>query len=98
MQAYQVSRKEGAGWENASGKVDVFLKVVDQILEALENQVVPYNHIVAIACQGIMEQKCSSCHSEIKVTRIHFHGVPNNDPVVLLSPMHYRLRLIESVH
>ena len=50
-----------AGWENASGKVDAFLKVVDQILEALENQVVPYNHIVAIACQGSVEQKCSSC-------------------------------------
>ena len=77
-----------AGWENASGKVDAFLKVVDQILEALENQVVPYNHIVAIACQGSVEQKCSSCHSEIKVTRIHFHGVPNNDPVILLSPVH----------
>ena len=76
-----------AGWENASGMVDAFHKVVDQILEALEYQVVPYNHIVAIACQGTMEQKCSSCHSEIKVTRIHFPGVPNNDPVVLLSPV-----------
>ena len=32
-------------------------------------------------------RSAAAAKREIKVTRIHFYGVPNNDPVVLLSPM-----------
>ena len=71
-------------------KVDPFLEKVDQILEALQHQVVPHSQLAAIACEeGKPEQKCSSCQKEITVTGILYPEVPLwciDVPVVLLYP------------
>ena len=71
--------------------VDSFLTIVDQLLEALEEQVVAHSQLAAIACQGgNPEQKCSICQKEITVTGILYPEIPLwcvGIPVVLLSPI-----------
>ena len=77
-------------WREPTRNVDSFLKIVEQILEALEEQVVVHSHLAAIACQGNPEQKCSICQRDITVTAILYPEVPLwcvGTPVVLLSPI-----------
>ena len=59
-------------WKEASTKVrgGPFLKIVDQILEALEDYETPHSDLADIACDGKMEQNCTVCEKEITVTRI----------------------------
>ena len=61
-----------AKWRLASKKMreGPFLLLVDQILEALEEQVVPHCKLVEIVCQGNLEQNCMVCEKKIVVTRI----------------------------
>ena len=59
-------------WKEASRKVreGPFLKIVDQILEALEDQETPHSKLAHIACECKMEQNCTVCEKEIIVTGI----------------------------
>ena len=61
-----------AKWAEVSkkGREGPFLLIVDRILEALEEQVVPHSKLVEIVCEGKMEQNCTVCQKRIVVTRI----------------------------
>ena len=63
-----------AKWREASKKVreGPFLLIVDRILEALEEQVVPHGQLAEIVCEGKLEQNCTVCQKKIVVTRIWF--------------------------
>ena len=78
-------------WREPTRNVDSFLTTVDQLLEALEEEVVGHSQLAAIACQGgKAEQKCSICQKEITVSGILYPEVPLwcvGTPVVLLSPI-----------
>ena len=51
-------------------KADQFLEVVDQIIEALDHEMVPYTDLVAIVCRGKTKKRCSQCNKEIIVQGI----------------------------
>ena len=57
-------------------KTDQFFKVADKIIEALDQEVVPFSDLAAIACQGKTEQNCSQCHKEIVVQGIYLGDLP----------------------
>ena len=44
-----------------------FFAVVDKIIEALDEQVVPHKDIAAIVCEGNTDQVCNHCHKRITV-------------------------------
>ena len=46
------------------------LKKIRQILEALEDQVVPHRQLVEIVCEGNVEQNCRVCKKTVTVTKI----------------------------
>ena len=77
--------------EPTRNHVDPFLTKVDQLLEALKEQVMAHSQLAAIACQeGNPNQKCSICQKEITVLGILYPEVPLwcvGTPSVLLSPI-----------
>ena len=48
--------------------------IVDKILEALEDNLIPHSELVNIACEGNLEQNCTVCQKEITVTRMWYLG------------------------
>ena len=61
-----------AEWRQASRNIREghILKVTQQILEALEDQVVPHRQLVEIVCEGNVEQNCRVCKKKVTVTKI----------------------------
>ena len=61
-----------AEWRQASRNLREghFLKMTQQILEALEDQVVPHRRLVEIVCEGNVEQNCKVCKKKVTVTKI----------------------------
>ena len=51
-------------------KPDRFFEVADKIIEALDQEVLPFSDLAAIACGGETEQSCSQCHKTISVQGI----------------------------
>ena len=51
-------------------KTDQFFEVTDKIIEALDQQVVPFQDLVVIACGGKTEQNCSQCDKQVIVQDI----------------------------
>ena len=47
-----------------------FLTIADQVLDALEHHLVPYSDLVAIACGGKTERKCTVCAEEVRIKEI----------------------------
>ena len=47
-----------------------FLRIIDKILEALEDEGVPDSELINIVCEGNLEQNCTVCQKEITVDRI----------------------------
>ena len=62
-------------------KADQFFRVADKILEALDQKVVPFSALAAIACQGKTEQNCSQCHKEIAIQGIYLNDLSVRGPV-----------------
>ena len=54
-------------------KKEEFLEVADKIVEALDQEVVPFSDLVSIACEGKTEQNCSQCDKKIVVQGIFLH-------------------------
>ena len=54
-------------------KKEKFLEVADRILEALDQEVVPFSDLASIACKGKPEQKCSQCDKKIMVRGIFLY-------------------------
>ena len=63
-------------WREASRKVrdGSFLKIVDKILEALEDEAIPHSELVNIVFEGNLERSCSVCQREITVSRVWSPG------------------------
>ena len=61
-----------AEWRQASRNIRKghLLKKIQQILEALEDQVVPHRQLVEIVCEGNVEQDCRVCKKKVTVTKI----------------------------
>ena len=61
-----------AEWRQASRNLREghLLKKIRQILEALEDQVVPHRRLVEIVCEGNVEQNCKVCKKKVTVTMI----------------------------
>ena len=64
-----------------------YFKVVDQILDALEQQLVSQEDLAAIACEGDLQRACSTCGKEVTIraispTKRRLVGIPS----VLLLP------------
>ena len=51
-------------------KKEKFLEVADKIVEALDQEVVPFSDLASIACGGKTEQNCSQCNKKIVVQGI----------------------------
>ena len=48
-------------------KKEECFEVVDKVIEALDQKMVPYSDLVAIACRGKTKQRCSQCLKDIIV-------------------------------
>ena len=75
-------------WREASTKIreGPFLRIVDEIMEHLDGQVIPpHSKLVNIACGGNMARACAVCQKEITVTTMWLGGVtvPPTASVVL---------------
>ena len=57
-------------------KKDEFLEVADKIIEALDQEIVPFRDLAAIACGGKTQQNCSQCHKKIVVQGIVLYDLP----------------------
>ena len=70
-------------------KQDQFFEVADKIVGALEQKVVPFSDLAAIACGGKPEQNCSQCHKEIIVQGISIEDltVRKLTALVVVSPV-----------
>ena len=70
-------------------KQDQFFEVADKIVGALEQKVVPFSDLAAIACGGKTEQNCSQCHKEIIVQGISIEDltVRKLTALVVVSPV-----------
>ena len=69
-------------------KPDRFFEVADKIIEALDQQVVPFNDLAAIACGGEIEQSCSHCHKKISVQGILPSTLPIRQPSeIIFNPL-----------
>ena len=69
------------------GCASAYFRVVDQILDALEQQLVSQEDLAAIACEGNLQRACSTCGKEVTIRAISISttrllGVPS----VLLLP------------
>ena len=51
-----------------------FLRIIDKILEALEDEGVPHSELINIVCEGNLERSCSVCQREITVSRVWSPG------------------------
>ena len=51
-------------------KTDQFFEVTDKIMEALDQQVVPFRDLAVIACGGKTQQNCSQCNKPVIVKGI----------------------------
>ena len=61
-------------------KTDQFFKVADKIIEALDQELVAFSDLAAIACQGKTEQNCSQCHKEIAIQGIYLSDPSVREP------------------
>ena len=52
-----------------------YIRVLDQILEVLEQRVVTQKDLAAIVCGGSLEQVCSACNKDITIAVISTCGV-----------------------
>ena len=69
-------------------KPDRFFEVADKIIQALDQQVVPFNDLAAIACGGEIEQSCSHCHKKISVQGILPSTLPIRQPSeIIFNPL-----------
>ena len=69
-------------------KPDQFFEVADKIIGALDQEVVSFSDLVAIACGGKTEQSCSQCHKKIVLQGIYLSGLPiGQPPEIFLSPI-----------
>ena len=64
-----------------------FLAIADQVLDALEHQLVPYSDLVAIACKGNTERLCTGCAKEIRIEEIVHTTRMARRPSVSISPI-----------
>ena len=53
----------------------LFLRLVDQILEVLEQRVVSQKDLAAVVCDGNMQRVCSGCRKGISVKVVSTAGV-----------------------
>ena len=66
-----------------------FLGVIDQILEALEKQVVSQKDLASIVCGGNLQKVCGICNKEItvqQVVSIRGSGIILGTPFVMFHP------------
>ena len=71
-----------------------FFAVVDKIIEALDEQVVPHKDIAAIVCEGNTDQICSHCHKRITVAGIFQRNVRKDLPEVVFNPVQIGMRYV----
>ena len=72
-------------------KQEEFFEVADKIIEALDQEMVPFSHLARIACGGKTEQRCSQCQKEIVV-----QGISINDFTVRMSTTEIVLSPVET--
>ena len=61
-----------------------YLRVVDQILDALEQRLVSQKVLAAIVCDGTLQRKCSACKKEVTVGNVStYAGRNKGKPAVL---------------
>ena len=69
------------------GGASAYLKIVDQILDALEQQLVSLENLAAIVCEGNLQRACSSCDKEVTIRAVCFGGLRiEGMPSVLFCP------------
>jgi len=54
----------------AKAQNSTFLATVDRLLDALEQQLIPYPEVVRIICNGEVKKKCSICDRRVTVTEV----------------------------
>ena len=64
-----------------------YLKIVDQILDVLEKQLVSYEDLAAIVCEGNLQRACSTCDKEVTIRAVSAGGMKiKRTPSVLFRP------------
>ena len=77
-------------------KKDRFFEVVDQIIEVLDQNLVPHRVLAAIACGGKTEQSCCQCHKRITVQGVFLNGLRTFVPRVVFNPLENERYVCES--
>ena len=79
-------------------KKDEFFEVSDKIIEALDQEVVPFSELAAIACRGKTEQNCNRCHKKIVVQGIKLEDLPVRMPTaqIIFNPVENERYVCES--
>ena len=69
------------------GGASAYLRRVDKILDALEQQLVSHENLAAIVCEGNMQRACSTCGEGVTIREICVRGLRNvGTPLVLFQP------------
>ena len=69
------------------GGASAYLRRVDEILDALEQQLVSQENLAAIVCEGNLQRACSTCGKEVTIRAVYAGG-PRvvGTPSVLFQP------------
>ena len=70
------------------GGASAYLRRVDKILDALEQQLVSQENLAAIVCEGNLQRACSTCGKEVTIREVCVRGsIIEGTPRVLFSPI-----------
>ena len=69
------------------GGASAYLRRVDKILDALEQQLVSQENLAAIVCEGNLRRACSTCGEEVTIRAVSVEGSRIvGTPTVLFQP------------
>ena len=69
------------------GGASAYLRRVDKILDALEQQLVSQESLAAIVCEGNLQRACSTCDKEVTIRAVSAGGMKiKRTPSVLFRP------------
>jgi len=79
-------------------KKEEFFEVADKIIEALDEEVVPFSDLAKIACRGKTKQRCSQCQKEIVVQGIFLEDLPVRPAAaeIIFNPIENQRYICES--
>ena len=68
------------------GGASAYLRRVDKILDAMEQQLVSQENLAAIVCEDNMQRACSTCGKEVTIGAVGIGSRIVGTPTVLFSP------------